>query len=87
MSVWAQSVDVGTLAKVVGGLVAAGGLGIGLVQTEVGELRDTKASGEAIIRLEAQMAQESKHRDEQHREVMEALREIRSDVKGKADKP
>lgn len=85
MSFVHQTIDVGLAVKAATFAMAAA-FGAGGSYMAVKSDLDKKADGSAVIRIEAQLAAESKHRDEQHKETMAMLRELRDDLKDKADK-
>ena len=80
-----QTVDVGMAVKAASFAIAAA-FGAGGSYVAIKSDLDKKADGAAVIRIEAQLAAEFKHRDQQHLEMMAALQELRGDLKDKADK-
>ena len=86
MRLLATTIDLGTALKG-GGVAVAIAVPFALLKGDVVELERTKASGEAVIRIEATITADQKRRDEQHQETLQAIRELRADLKDKQDKP
>ena len=80
-----QTIDLGMAMKAAS-LAVAAAFGAGGSYVAMKSDLDKKADGSAVVRIEAQLAAESKHRDQQHDELMVAIRDLRTDLKDKADK-
>ena len=90
---WAQLVDSetgGLLVSAGKGLViggfAAGIAWVGL-SSRVSELEESKADKVDVVAIQVAIQADQRRRDQQHDETLQAIRDLRGDIKDKQDKP